>query len=190
MRHVVVLPRITYLLTNWLSRQIPNNVAYGTAECLARCGIRRTPTQPTSQRQPRLASNPLPPGYSGPPPPPPPPATPPLAGSLDHNETDTTSPTLIPQSGAILNTGLSSVWRDKQVQGFFVALLVINGAFAVGALVALFLWVARTRGPKHAPLASRDAPAGQFHPIDKVYYDPYDPRRSPSPATPERNANL
>ena len=150
---------------------------------MARCGIQRG-NQPTSQRQPRLNSNQLPPGYSGPPPP----STPPLVGSVDHDEPDPdTSPTRLSQN-ANINSGPSSVWRDKQVKGFLVALLVINGLFAIGSLAALFLWVARTRGAKHGSLASRDPPVAHFAPLEKEYYDPYD-HRSPSPGTPERSAD-
>ncbi|KAJ3475443.1 hypothetical protein NLI96_g11833 [Meripilus lineatus] len=53
-----------------LEAKIPDNIAFGTDECLQRCGIQR-PTQPTNQRQPRVSANALPSGFSGPPPPPP-----------------------------------------------------------------------------------------------------------------------
>lgn len=42
---------------------IPDNVALGTAECLARCGIDRG-EQPTSQRQPRVPANAFPAGIT------------------------------------------------------------------------------------------------------------------------------
>ena len=38
---------------------IPDNVIYGVEECLARCGIERTP-QPNAQRQPRVSANAFP----------------------------------------------------------------------------------------------------------------------------------
>ena len=44
-----------------LESMIPDNVALSTAECLQRCGIQAT-TQPTLQRQPRVAGNAYPSG--------------------------------------------------------------------------------------------------------------------------------
>ncbi|TDL25323.1 RmlC-like cupin [Rickenella mellea] len=49
-----------------LEAKIPNNVAYGTDECLKRCGLTRPDPQLTSQRQPRNDGNVLPAGFSGP----------------------------------------------------------------------------------------------------------------------------
>ncbi|KAI0043632.1 RmlC-like cupin [Auriscalpium vulgare] len=44
-----------------LESKIPDNIAFGAEECLARCGITRT-NQPTLQRQPRVSGNAFPEG--------------------------------------------------------------------------------------------------------------------------------
>ncbi|KAJ7485685.1 RmlC-like cupin [Mycena latifolia] len=46
-----------------LEAKIPDNVAIGTDECLKRCGLKRPPTQPTTQHQPRVSGNAFPPGH-------------------------------------------------------------------------------------------------------------------------------
>lgn len=43
--------------------QLPDNFAIGRDECLRRCGLTRG-TQPTTQRQPRVSANALPPNTS------------------------------------------------------------------------------------------------------------------------------
>ncbi|OCH94135.1 RmlC-like cupin [Obba rivulosa] len=42
-----------------LANMIPDNIAFGTDECLQRCGIQR-PTQPTNELQPRVSANAFP----------------------------------------------------------------------------------------------------------------------------------
>ncbi|KZP23936.1 RmlC-like cupin [Athelia psychrophila] len=43
-----------------LEAKIPDNIAVGTAECLKRCGLTASSTQPTLQRQQRVAGNAFP----------------------------------------------------------------------------------------------------------------------------------
>ena len=143
--------------------------------------------QPTSQRQPRNAGNQLPPGFSGPPPPSSAPPPPPMAtstgvsGSLDN----------APNVGAIEtgNSAPGSIWGDENAKRFMIALLTINGAFVMGALTVLFLYVLRRRGAGGAPRVRQEISVAQFAPLHDEkpdYYDPYDPHRSPSPLTPAK----
>jgi oxalate decarboxylase/phosphoglucose isomerase-like protein (cupin superfamily) len=167
-----------------LESKIPNNPSQGTEECLKRCGIKKV-QQPTTQRQPRIASNPLPAGFSGPPPPPPPPPTPSkAAGAVNQMPGNNGTAKGAAASG---NDGAtSSPLNDKNVKPFLIALLTINGVFVVGTLTALFLYVARRRGSK--PGRMNDSMVPQFAPLrdekDTEYYDPYD--RSLSPVSPEK----
>ncbi|KAJ7091491.1 RmlC-like cupin domain-containing protein, partial [Mycena belliarum] len=45
-----------------LEAMIPDNIAEGTDECLRRCGLARSPAQPTAQHQPRISGNAFPTG--------------------------------------------------------------------------------------------------------------------------------
>ncbi|KAF7319081.1 Cupin type-1 domain-containing protein [Mycena chlorophos] len=43
-----------------LAHLLPDNVAFGTDECLQRCGLKRPSAQPTAQQQPRVSGNAFP----------------------------------------------------------------------------------------------------------------------------------
>jgi hypothetical protein len=174
---------IGILLPSFSISQIPNNVAQGTADCLARCGISAV-NQPTTQRQPRLPSNALPSGFSGPPPPPPVSTTPSaaLASALQHNPTGAAA--IVTGSAIATDNMPQSIWSDKNVKAVLIALLAINGLFVVGLLIALFLFMARKRAATRG--RTRDGSIPHFAPLadEKLeYYDPY--HRTPSPVTPE-----
>jgi hypothetical protein len=146
---------------------------------LQRCGIARV-NQSTTQRQPRLPDNSLPPGFSGPPTstpsPPPPMPTSNSSGSIKDGT---------PQSNIADVSNLSassvmppqSIMNDKNIRPFMIALLTINAVFVVGTLTALFIYIARKRGssgrrqpdhrPLHLPTTDKD------HDREHEYYDPY-----------------
>jgi hypothetical protein len=161
-----------------LESKLPNNVAQGTDDCLSRCGISKV-DQPTSQRQPRLPSNPLPSGFSGPPPPPPVPTS--TSGALATNPPVHSAAA----TGNFLNNDnnlVPSVWSDKNVKTILIVLLVVNGLFVVGTLAALFFYIARIRtNNRSSPV--REYSDAQFVPLDKEkdYYDPYQLPPSPTP---------
>jgi hypothetical protein len=158
-------------------------VAQGTKECRKRCGIKDV-DQPKTQRQPRLPSNALPDGFSGPPPPAPPHPMPSKAsGSLSGKNFTINAAAASGDNNQNANTSSSN---DKDLRPFLIALLTINGVFVLGTLTALFMYVARKRGGR--PERMTDPMAPQFAPLrdekDTEYYDPYN--RSPSPITPEK----
>jgi oxalate decarboxylase/phosphoglucose isomerase-like protein (cupin superfamily) len=155
-----------------IEAKLPNNAAEGTVDCLKRCGITKV-NQPTTQRQPRVAGNALPNGYTGPSAPPPPPPAPSgnrTSGSLGGN-VETPDPRFNGQP-----TG-----NDQKT--YLIALLAINGAFVVGTLGALIFYLVKKRGPKRERI--RESMMPQFAPLrdekETEYYDPY--HRTPSPAT-------
>jgi hypothetical protein len=162
-------------------------VAQGTKECRKRCGIPDA-DQNTTQRQPRLPSNALPSGFSGPPPesPPPPPPVPSAsmpAGSLSSGKNFSAN-AAADTSNSNLNANTPS--SNEDLRPYLIALLTINGVFVVGTLTALFMYVARKRGGRQERMMDPMAP--QFAPLrdekDTEYYDPY--HRSPSPTIAEK----
>jgi hypothetical protein len=68
-----------------------------------------------------------------------------------------------------------SLANDKDLRPFLIALLVINGLFVVGTLTALFLYVARKRGGRHAKRTDHSRLLQGTGGAEKEheYYDPY-----------------
>jgi hypothetical protein len=158
-----------------LESKIPNNIAYGTDECLKRCGIKRPDTQLTSQRQPRNQGNMLPDGFAPPAPPPPPAsgssssgkwtststyAQPTTYGTTSSTSSSSTSSSAKgtntpPSTNNNLiaadnnnNTPSSSSSSSSGLSPVVIALLVINGILALGILGCLFLFLKSRQGDK------------------------------------------
>lgn len=130
-----------------IEAKIPNNIALGAEECLKRCGITRPSMQPISQRQSRNPGNALPAGFNG--------TTDPAnlypagsAGAAGTASGGTTSG----GGGASGKLGGSSSKLGAAALGgeggstigsspILIALIAVNGAFVLGALVALGFWL-------------------------------------------------
>lgn len=179
------LTQITHIL--WAISQIPNNIAQGTRECLARCGIQKM-QQPTGQRQVRVAANALPSGYSGPPPPAPPPAAPTATSPGDKpTENFNNNSTHPGTADENINHGkLPTSLNDKRLKSLVIALLIVNGIFILGTLAALFYYLSRKRDEVQERI--RDSMGSEFAPLHigkTEFYDPYS--RTPSPGVPEKS---
>jgi len=106
-----------------LESKIPDNFALGIQSCLDRCGIKRG-DQPTTQRQPRVAGNELPTGFSGPPPP--------------------------KAVGAVVSSSSSpSSSGNKTFTPLVIGLIVAVGVLGLGyVVVAIAYFVRRKRGDR------------------------------------------
>ncbi|KAJ3476808.1 hypothetical protein NLI96_g10902 [Meripilus lineatus] len=167
-----------------LESKIPNNVALGTEECLKRCGLTNS-GQPTSQRQPRVAANALPSGYSGPS------AAAAPSGTPTHYATPATSPAAVAVSATASPTSLSGQLSLNDESGktnpVIIALIVIVGVLLAGYAFIIVGWCLRRRNEKKSrsggnkyfkPGADFAPQAASFH-SDKGYggphSTPYDP---------------
>jgi hypothetical protein len=158
-----------------IEAKIPNNIAFGADECLKRCGITR-PTQPLSQRQPRNAGNALPAGFSSTPDPADlyPAGSPGAAG----NGTGSVSGKLGGVSGKLGGSSALGGAVGSSIGGspILIALIAINGAFVVGALVALVLWLKSRGSSRKADKRGRYVPPSEYKEgmvEHQEYYDPH-----------------
>lgn len=169
--------------------QIPDNIAFGTDECLQRCGITR-PKQPTNEREPRNANNALPSGFSGPPAAAPTPTTS-SASSMGTGYSSTSTyatrniiETAAQLLGAVTDPTSSSNSSSSGMQPITIALVVIVALLAAGYVVMGALYFMRRRrarelrertfvrpdmtGRTPVPLAEKDAE------VAEAYSTPYD----------------
>ncbi|OCH89623.1 RmlC-like cupin [Obba rivulosa] len=139
-----------------LESKIPDNVIFGTQECLQRCGLNGTDNQPTLQRQPRVAANALPSGYSAPS------AAPAPTGSSSNSNSLSSD-----LSGASTNTNSSS--GSGKLNTLEIALIAVVGALVAGYIViGIVLFMRRQKGgPANSGKYSR--PGERFAPQGAVF---------------------
>ncbi|KAF7986548.1 hypothetical protein HWV62_26276 [Athelia sp. TMB] len=196
-----------------LEALIPDNVALGTDECLARCGLTRT-SQPTLQHQPVVSGNANPSSAAIKAPTV---AAAPTSSSTSSSSTSsssslTSSAATSPAAKATATATAGSGSKDLSnlsaagaasnsdsasgTSPVMIALVVINGVLVLGILAAAFMYV---RGRSHrsvldshqyAPTAVRElnlkAGSERYDPAtprDGAYYDPYT-SAPPSASTP------
>ncbi|EMD33398.1 hypothetical protein CERSUDRAFT_126144 [Gelatoporia subvermispora B] len=128
-----------------LNAKIPDNIVFGTQECIQRCGLNGTNNQPTAQQQPRVSANALPSGYSAPSaaPTPSPVA---LSGDLSGASSSNSS-----NSGS--SSGLSTVE---------IALIAVVGVLVAGYIILGIVLLMRRR--KTGPTGKYSRPGAQFAP--------------------------
>jgi len=141
-----------------LENLIPDNVVAGTDECLRRCGLAR-PSQPTLERQPIVSGNnpSLLPGAT--------PAAPSSSAARPATTAPAASSSARPSSATTATTARASTSGSPQVaeaigstgsnntssstSPILIALVAINSFFALGLLLAVFLYMrGRSRRPE------------------------------------------
>ena len=138
---------------------IPNNIAVGTDECLKRCGLTRPATQPTSQRQPRVSGNALPATVSSLSLPAPAAATPETSpakvatGSGKSASEENVLTGLNQKDSNNDSSAGNSSNNNKSNNDLLIALLAINGVFALGIVAGLIVFV-RSRSNRSTSMAS------------------------------------
>jgi len=161
-----------------IEANIPDVVALGSDECLSRCNITRG-TQPETQRQPRVAGNALPSGFSGPPAPSA--SAPAATGSAAA-------------SGSAKASGsLEAFTNDNGKPNVLViALIAVCAVLGLGYVVLGITYCvrrrnSRTKGSRYTRPGAQFAPGGfsdkaapfeAFHPTESEQHDrstPYDP---------------
>jgi len=169
-----------------IEANIPDNIALGSDECLARCNIKRQ-NQPTAQRQPRVQGNALPSNFSGPAPPN---NTSPANGnSTSGNSTSGHAVDLADTSGAL--EGFTEDQGKPNV--LVIALAAVCAVLGLGYVVLGITYFVRRRntrtksnryvqpGAQFAPggaFHDKAAPFEAFHPTESEQHDrstPYDP---------------
>ncbi|KAL4247944.1 germin family protein [Abortiporus biennis] len=125
-----------------IEKNIPDNIAIGSDECLARCGIKRG-SQPTNQRQPRNSGNALPSGYSAPTQ---------QAAAVQPSAAGQSKASAFDVAGNVATTN-----SDGKPNTTFIILIVIIAVMGVGWIALLALFLVRWRKEKENHKWAKDA---------------------------------
>ncbi|PCH41047.1 RmlC-like cupin, partial [Wolfiporia cocos MD-104 SS10] len=148
-----------------LAHLIPDDVAFGSQECLTRCGI-NAGTQPTAEQVPRVSGNALPTGSSS------------WSTSAKATETSTNFSRSTSLFGAVVDAAASST-SDKSVQPATIALGAIVGVMALGYVgLAAMYFMRRQQTKKTRSYVRPDMRGHERIPSAEKFNEasePYDP---------------
>ncbi|KAI0790770.1 RmlC-like cupin domain-containing protein, partial [Abortiporus biennis] len=158
--------------------KIPNNIAQGTDECLKRCGLTRKTDQPTSQRQPRVAANALPSGFSGPPSAAATTSTnalfqAPTSSSVASSAATTSSSSSASSSSGNVSGGISVNDADGKPNPLIIGLIVAVAVLVIGYIIlAVAFFVGRR---------NKRSPSGKYFRTGSDFSMPYESEKAFAP---------